>query len=233
MLNSCQQLLLALVYAAGAACTVQLPAPTQTPAKAQPRAEAEGAGAVRIKELWEEKCRGLKPSKNTPGEKVSVLLTILEQSPEEQVRAELERVRALETPYESLSDYDKTLLQALVHLASRRGDGEKLVYILSGKTPRYVGVLPLELSLGIKDQDSVLLLFDSYERATAVDTKRVLLEVIGSAFKSLRQSQADDADFLQKSKQWYLDNKTRVKVNPFYAPHSLSPRRTEFFIPKR
>lgn len=223
-------MLLILVYAASTACTPH--SSQQVPAKAQPRSESESIGVIRIKELWEEKCRSLKPSKNTPGERVSILLDLLERAPAGQVSAEFERVRGLETPYEHLPEYDKTLLQALVHLASRRGDKEKLIYLLSGKSPRFVGVLPLELSLGVKDPDYVLVFFDSYERATGDDTRKVLREILGSVFKSLRHAHSDDAEFLEKSRQWYLSNKTRVKVNPFYAPYSLSSRRAEFFIPK-
>ncbi len=90
----------------------------------------------------------------------------------------------------------------------------------------------IELSLGVKDPDCVQVFFEGYEKAKAADTKKVLLEVLGVVCKSLRQPDPVDAEFLEQSKQWCLANRTRVKVNPFYAPYSLSPHRTEFFVPK-
>ncbi|MET0650388.1 MAG: hypothetical protein ABW208_27585 [Pyrinomonadaceae bacterium] len=231
MFYSRHPLLLTLIYAASLACGIAHPA-RQADGQGRPQNRAESIGAVRIKEQWEEKCRGLQPSKNTPGEKVDILLGLLREAPEEQSRAEFERVRGLEASYESLPEYDKTLIQAFVFMAARRGDKERLVYLLSGKCPRSVGVLPIELSLGIKDPDTILVFFDGYERATADDTKRMLLEVLGSVFNTLRLAHPDNAEFLEKSRQWYLANKTQVKVNSFYVPHSLSSRRAEFFIPK-
>lgn len=62
---------------------------------------------------------------------------------------EFERVRYSRTDYVEMSDYDQTLLQAFVTAAVERKDNSRLVYLLSGKSPRYVGAVPIELYLGI------------------------------------------------------------------------------------
>src|SRR6266566_4860797 len=190
---------------------------------------------INISQLWARKFRRLsKHSKDAPRQNLDIMLDLLDRAPKEQVEAELERTRNLAIDYARMSDYDLTLPQALVFRLRYRREGggfklkdpedkKRIVYLLSGKCPRYIATVPIELFLPINSPDNILLLFDSYEKSTNKDTQRIILEALSRGFKKLRQEHKNDKDFLSTSKEWFLANRTKLKVNPYYIPNGISP----------
>lgn len=199
---------------------------------------------INIRQLWARKFRRLsKHSQDAPQQNVDIMLDLLDRAPKDQVDAELERIRNLSIDYARISGYDLTLLQALVvRLRYRReGDGfklktpedkERIVYLLSGKCPLYIATVPIELFLTINSSDNILLLFDSHEKSTNKDTQRTILEALSRDLKKLRQEHKNDKDFLSTSKEWFLANRTKLKVNPYYIPNGLSTTTIDLFLSK-
>ncbi len=187
-----------------------------------------------IRERWEEKIKDLNPrTKSYQDDKNHVLLDLLDKSQPEQVKIELERVRSSQTDYSKMSDYEQTLLQAFVLNFVHQNKKRQVVYLLSGKFPRYVGVVPTELFLGINAKDNILLLLDSYERATDEAVRRSILEALSAVFRELRQKCKVDREFIEQSKKWYLGNRKKIKVNPYYEPRDYGPITGDFFLLKQ
>jgi hypothetical protein len=187
-----------------------------------------------ISERWEKKIKELNPrTKSYPDNKNHVLLDLLDKSRPEQVKMELESVRSLQTDYSKMSDYEQTLVQAFVLKFVHQKQKRQIVYLLSGKFPRYVGVVPTELFLGINSKDNILLVINSYERATNEAVRRSILEALSVVFRDLRQKYKVDQDFIEHSKQWYLSNRNRIKVNPYYEPRYYRPLTGDFFLLKK
>lgn len=185
-----------------------------------------------IKDLWEAKHRQIeRRSKSYPKAKLDALLTLLRQSTKGEVRSESERVASTTTAYARLSDYDQTLVQALVVRALEQKDRKSLVSLLSVKCPRYVSDLPLELFLAVNTKESVLLLFESYEAAQNEDARKNLFEALRCSFRDLHGSFANAETLLTTGKEWFLRNRARYKVNPFYKPYSVSPHYHALFVP--
>jgi hypothetical protein len=187
-----------------------------------------------ISERWEEEIKELNPrTKSYPDNKNHVLLDLLDKSGPEQVKSELERVRSSPTEYGKMSDYEQTLVQAFVLKFAHQNEKGQMLYLLSGKFPRYVGTVPTELFLGINSKDNILLVIDSYERATDEAVRTSILEALSVIFRDLRQKYKGDAEFVEHSKQWYLGNRTRIKVNPYYEPRYYRPLTGDFFLLKK
>jgi hypothetical protein len=49
-------------------------------------------------------------------------------------------------------------------------------------------------------------------------------------FKKIGPEHPDDREFVDSSKQWYLSNKGRLKVNPYYRPDSGFSESQNFFV---
>lgn len=188
----------------------------------------------KIKELWEEKSKNLnKRTKNYPRNKIDLLCELLKQVSTDEVKIEFERVRNSPVDYAAMSDYDQTLVQAFVEEAVKRKESQRLTYLLTGKCPRYIGSVPIELYLSIISARNILVLLDSYDKSTNEDAKKTIMSALGAVFRTLRQRYENDQQFVQASKEWYLDNQYRVKVNPYYNPRSYGPITGDFFLPKR
>jgi len=126
--------------------------------------------ALEIKRKWDEQTRLLdrdKLQKDYPGQKLDLLVKLLEEAPSTQFNSEFERVRELPSGYEQMEEYDKYLLQAFFLIYGKQNDRDKLVDLLSAKCPRFIATSPIELevaSLSVKDPFLVLL--DSYDKSS-------------------------------------------------------------------
>lgn len=190
-------------------------------------------GQTRIKRTWQDRSKALdQRTKNYPKNKVDLLRKILDQAPAKEVAMEFERVRSSRTDYVKMSDYDQTLLQAFVTAAVESKDSSRLVYLLSGKCPRYIGAVPIELYLAIISADNLLILFDSYEQSVSDDSKNTILEALSGVFRAVRQEFKDEKLFINASKEWYLQNRAKARVNPYYHPRAYGPITGNFFITK-
>lgn len=191
------------------------------------------ASSSRIKRLWEARSKSLNPrTKDYPKNKVDLLRRILRNASPNEIETEFERVRTSHVDYARMSDYDQTLLQAFVADAAERKDGSQLVRLLSSKCPRYIGAVPIELYLAIISADNVLILFDSYNQSTAGDTQDSILAILGSVFREVRNENKDEKSFINASKDWYLQNLSKVRVNPYYHLQASGPITGKFFIHK-
>lgn len=217
------------------AWTLLLLTATASTGHASPRPSAvvrQSTQSRSIKDLWEARHGQIeRRSKDYPKAKLDALLTLLRQAAPEQVSSESERIAGADTAYARLSDYDQTLVQALVVRALERKDQKSLVSLLAAKCPRYVSDLPLELFLAVNTKESVLLLFESYEAAQNEDARKSLFEALRCSFRDLHGSSAHGETFLTTAREWFLKNRARYKVNPLYKPYSLSPHYHALFVP--
>ncbi|MGI9068236.1 MAG: hypothetical protein ACR2HX_17765 [Pyrinomonadaceae bacterium] len=78
--------------------------------------------------------------------------------------------------------------------------------------------------------DPLLILFDSYAQAEKDSARGEIIEVLASVFKNLRREHSDDREFVDTSKQWYLSNQSKLKVNPYYQPNSDFSESRDFFV---
>jgi hypothetical protein len=188
---------------------------------------------IDIKGQWETEYKKLNPAhlgKEYPGRRLDILVRLLRQAPKEQVQSELERVRKEPMPYEQMSDYDKYLLQALFGIYAGAADREMLVYLLSAKCPRFVATSPVEAEVAsIKTAAPFLILFESYDRATAGERK-FLLGVLREPLFDISEKYRDDTEFISAARSWYQQNLSRIKVNPYYHPAGRGEQR-DLFVP--
>ena len=216
--------------------------PASAQAQSKSRTSTQRLAWINIKGLWERKVRRLpNHSKDAPRQNVDIMVQLLDRAPKGQLDAELERIRNSSVRYTDMSDYDLSLLQAFVFRLRYRTEGgeyklrnpedkERIVYLLSGKCPRYIATVPIELFLTINSSENVLLLFDSHERSTNEGTQRIILEALSSGFRKLRREYKDDKEFLATSKEWFLANRAKLKVNSYYVPNGLAEKTRDLFL---
>lgn len=191
--------------------------------------------ASHLSELWEQERAQLnKTSKDYPAKQLSILRSLTENLSPEQLAAEFERIRWAPTNFGQMSDFDQNLLQVFVIRSVQQRDREKLVYLLSGNCPRFIATDAIELYLALSGiPDPLLVLFDSYAQSQKEPVRSDILEILGDAFRKLRREHPDAREFLEASKQWYLSNGNKLKVNPYYQPDSDFSESRDFFLNAR
>lgn len=142
------------------------------------------------------------------------------------------RVSRETNDYDHLEEYDRYLLQALVAISAKANDRDRLVKLLSAKSPRFVSGAAIELEIALLEIDRpLLILFDSYDKATR-DQRRYLVDILRHAFIDLSKDHPDDAGFVRTSKTWYLENDSRMKPNPYYHPFFAHAEQRDLLVPK-
>jgi hypothetical protein len=197
-----------------------LPAPTQ------------GPQSVKLLERWEhERARLDKLSKSYPANQLQLLQSLIEKLPPEQLADEFERIRSTSTSYQQMSGFDRNLLQVFVIRSVQQRDRTRLVYLLSGHCPRFIATDGIEFYLALSGMPNpLLILFDSYAQAEKDTARWEIIEALASVFRNLRRAHADDREFVNTSKQWYLSNQSKLKVNPYYQPNSDFSESRDFFV---
>jgi hypothetical protein len=190
--------------------------------------------AANIKQQWEARLKELdlaKVGKDYPARRLQILRPLLADAPDDVIRSEFERIRSSPTDVQDMSEYDLTLLQEFVGAAVKKGDRDKLVYLLSAKCPPFIGTQAIELYLADSSLNAPLIvLFDSYEKATTEQSKRFILEVLNRVFGSVVQEHTSEERFLNASKDWYLNVGLKLKINIYYHPAALSNSDRELFL---
>lgn len=203
----------------------------KSPPESSPATPSFAKQTSQIRSTWEEREKGLeRRTKDYPGNRLKLLLTILEQTPEGEIKAESERVFASTQAYAEMSHYDQTLIQALVWRAANAKDRASLVSMLARKAPRSFATIPLELSLALRDPDNILIIFESYQQATDADNKKLLMRALRGSFKDQREQFKNDEEFLQATKEWYLANRSKLKVNTSYYPFETTSSTKDLFV---
>ena len=215
----CASLLLAINFG----CKLE---PQQAKSEVPPVQNQEAqAASARLKEAWTTRADKLnKTSKDYPAERLDLLSTLLDQSAEGQVRWEMEQLLANPTAEPDLSDYEHTLLETFVVRGVKQRDRELLRRVLSVKCPRFVGATPIELFLAVSHSDlpdPLLILFESYKKAANADARATLYDAISHLRELSREDFSSDQDYVSAVEAWYLENKDRVKYNPYYHPMAL------------
>jgi hypothetical protein len=220
-------LLLALVFSSCWGCTRD----TLRKDSAAPGLLQQTSHWVTLEVSWRKKTEKLsRQSKDWPRRYLDALVNLLEQAPDEQFAAELERVRSSKSDYALMSDYDQTLLVALTVKLLDQKMTDKIVYLLSGKCPRTIATVPIEKYFAIKSLDNLVLLFDSYQTAISEDAKRTNFKALAAAFRNLHKRNEDEDQFIARARQWFVGNQSSLKVNPYYAPNGLSKSTRDFFL---
>lgn len=203
----------------------------ESPPESSPATPSFAKQTSQIRSTWEEREKRLERRiADYPANRLKLLLTILEQTPEEEIKAESERVFASTQAYAEMSHYDQTLIQALVWRAANETDRAGLVFMLARKAPRSIATIPLELSLCLRDPDNILIIFESYHEATDADNKKLLVRALRGGFKDQRERFENDEAFLQATKEWYLANRSKLKVNPYYYPFETTSSTKDLFV---
>ena len=224
-----------LLLAALGSCAMD-PRTKNAPANSKSvNSEQSSVEDLKLREAWEDKTKGLnKQSHDYPLEKLDALRSLLSQVPEQQVKNEFDRIAQSPVGYWELNEYEQTFVQASIMSQVEAQDRSALVALFSSKAPEFIGAEPIALYLSISSsiQDPLLVLFDSYDKTTNVETKKDLLSMLGHAFRSIREKSTADEEFVSQSKQWYLQNHTKLELNPYYHPDSLFPELRELFVQK-
>jgi hypothetical protein len=161
---------------------------------------------------------------------VQLLHSLIEKLPPEQLAGEFERIRSTSTSYQQMSDFDQNLLQVFVIRSVQQGNRTRLVYLLSGHCPRFISTDGIELYLALtRMPNPLMILFDSYAQAEKDTARSEIIEALASVFRNLRREPADDREFVDTCKQWYLSNQSKLKVNPYYQPNSDFLESRDFF----
>src|SRR5882762_1678917 len=196
--------------------------------------------AAEIQRAWEKKVNDYqialnktkKMNKGFVKEKFEFLEDLLEAASTKTVSSELKRLEESPVPYNRMSEFEQTFLQVHVDRYEELGKRKPLVDLLSKKCPRYVGYAPIEVSLTTKGHpEKFLILFDAYERASNGTSRDAITRILAAVFKDLRRQYKDDTKFVELSKQWYLNNRTNLIVNPNYYVSFDPTNATSFFLP--
>lgn len=195
-------------------------------------APRQGPESIKLSERWEQERAPLdKLSKGYPANQLTILESLIEKLPPEQVASEFDRIRSTSTSFQQMSDFDQNLLQVFVIRSVQQRDRTKLVYLLSGHCPRFIATDGIELYLALSGMPNpLLILFDSYAQAEKETARGEIIEALGSAFRKLRREHSDDQDFVATCKQWYLSNQGKLKVNPYYHSNSDFSESRDFFV---
>jgi len=197
----------------------------------QQKAADDTVVTAQLQEAWQRRIASLdRLSPDYPKHKIDALLALLAETPKAHVASELERVRTSTLPYGNMSDYDRTLVQTFVAKLLKENERGRLVDLLAAKCPRSVGANPIELYLTVISMDNVLLLFDSYDKSGNRDSKEIILSALGAAFWKLREDHTADEEFISLSRDWYLKNRSKLKVNVYYQPNQRSRSTTDLFM---
>lgn len=196
--------------------------------------EQSKVGDVKIQEAWEDKTKGLnKQLKDYSVQKLAALQSLLAQVPEQQVKTEFEKIVLSPVGYSDLNEFEQTFVQVSVMSNVSAQDRPALVALLSSKCPAFIGGEPIELYLSHSSiPDPLLVLFDSYDGTTNVHTRKDLLSILDHAFRNIRDKSTGDDEFVSRSKEWYLQNKGKFELNPYYHPDSPFPQNQELFVVK-
>jgi hypothetical protein len=192
----------------------------------------QGTGSSELAERWEQERAHLdKLSKSYPANQLTILESLLDKLPPEQVASEFERIRSTPVGFREMSDFDENLLQVFVIKATQQKDRTHLVYLLSGHCPRYIATDGIEFYLALSGMpDPLLILFDSYSKADKEVTRKELIAALSSVFRDLRREHPDDQQFVNASKEWYVKHGDKLKVNPYYQPDSNFSDSRDFFV---
>jgi hypothetical protein len=227
MQDHCECMFLSFVLFAmvQVSCLGQTPETARTPTSPV----SQGNNVCQIKEIWEQKSQNLdRKSKNINRERLNLMLEILSQASRDDVKAEFGRLNTRGDGYGRMTEYDQVLVQAFVdRLISEKNDDE-LIQLISKRTPRNVGSIPIELFLATRHREKLLVLFKGYENVGNDGAKEDLLSIFSCIFPDFRKSAESDEDFITTSKAWYVKNAER-RVNTFYEPCSSWPDRRMFF----
>ena len=229
---------LIIVLSVALACACNSPA-TQDVRPQQNQVQV--AEAVKIERIWEERVeqlqRKLKNSNVNKGavrEEFDILAELLRSAATGVGDAELDRLLRSDKPYEQMSHYEQTFIQFHIDKYESENNREKLVYVISNKIPRNVGLVSIELSLtNGKKPENLIVLFDAYDSALDAQTRRQLVAILRSVFADLQTQYANGDQFLAASKEWLLANQSTVKINPSYSPFSADPQRRKFFLQQK
>jgi hypothetical protein len=199
-----------------------------------PSHEQNKSFEINLQKAWEDKIIGLdRHLKDYPLEKLLALESLLAQVPEEQVKSEFERIARVPVGYSDMNEYEQTFVQALVTSNVAARDRAALVRLFSSKAPEFMCTVPMVLYLSNSGiSDPLLILFDSYDTTSNVQTKKDLLSILGHAFRSIRDKSTGDDEFVSQSKEWYLQNHAKLEINPYYHPDTLFPENRELFKSK-
>jgi hypothetical protein len=166
-------------------------------------------------------------------EQFEFLEQLLNESSPEVVDAELKRLLESSKTYEQMSEYEMTFIELFAGNYIDQNRTEDLVKLLSAKCPRYVGYAPLEMALTQHGKkDGLLLLFESYAKSQDKASKNTLVRVLSYVFKQVRREYADDDQFVNASKRWYLENNDRLVINSKYHPNFTWRGGNDFFLSK-
>jgi len=126
-----------------------------------------------------------------------------------------------------MSQFEEELLPEMVMALLDDGDRTRLVSLLAGrslKTLRGFCGIEWTLALTMTPPDAILIIGESYKKATNAEVKKSLVEVYAGAFPAIRGRFPDDDAFVDEVGRWYRENKDRLAVNYDYFMHGGPPK---------
>jgi len=193
------------------------------------------ASNLDLRMIWEQAVDRLSPNdKGAPEKKVDILTSLLRDRVSTAER-DREFGRLLATcGGGSMSSFDGTLAQSFVDILLEERDRDRLATLLAHCCPGYVGMSPIEFYLANYGQrfmaDPILVLIDAYERSEDAQSKETICAALRRGFRRLRGHQESDPEFIRRCKQWYVENRSRVRLNPDYGLNRDWPTGEELFV---
>ena len=118
------------------------------------------------------------------------------------------------------SDFDRSVIEALLEVFATSEDRENLVKLLSIRCPSQYGVMNIEgylVHIGAKElKDSVQILGEAYSRCQVPEVRKVIATAVRRGFKGFGIRGNDDAEFVQRAMTWYEQQKAQLVFNPEY-----------------
>ncbi len=118
------------------------------------------------------------------------------------------------------SDFDRSVIEALLEVFATSGDRENLVTLLSLRCPSQYGVMNIEgylVHIGAKKlKDPVLILGEAYSRCQVPEVQKVIAKAVRRGFKGFGIRGNDDTDFVQRAMEWYDQEKAQLVFNRDY-----------------
>ena len=113
-------------------------------------------------------------------------------------------------------DYDKALVECFISLAVVQKNPARLALLLGMNCPYAIGFEPLEAYLARSWEDGIPVLCDTFERSKNPAARQAIILSLGHAFSTMRARHKDDGEFVEHAKQWYVENRRNVVMNPDY-----------------
>jgi hypothetical protein len=121
------------------------------------------------------------------------------------------------------SNFDRAVIEFIIHAFVYSRDRESLVSLLSTRFPIRMGNWSIEFYLAMQDklENPILILGEAYFKSRVPEVRHDIAAAVRRAFGGIGIPGKDDSDFVTNAMQWYNKEKHRVVVDTGYNDEYL------------